>query len=57
MDQSVLERTAPSALRTPSGRRRRRPGPAPRPGWSCENCTAPNAGSRKRCHDCGTTRD
>ena len=25
--------------------------------WTCENCKRPNATSRKRCADCGTTRD
>ncbi|MEU2348688.1 hypothetical protein [Modestobacter sp. NPDC049651] len=27
------------------------------PGWVCDNCTAENARVRKRCEDCGTTRD
>jgi hypothetical protein len=50
MDQGVLDRVT-----TARARRRRRP--APRPAWSCENCATPNAGLRKRCTDCGTTRD
>jgi hypothetical protein len=25
--------------------------------WTCENCRRPNAAERKRCGDCGTTRD
>lgn len=24
--------------------------------WVCVNCDEPNAGRRRRCHDCGTTR-
>jgi hypothetical protein len=27
------------------------------PVWVCDNCTAENARVRKRCEDCGTTRD
>ena len=25
--------------------------------WVCDNCAAENARARKRCEDCGTTRD
>lgn len=25
--------------------------------WVCVNCTRTNASARKRCEDCGTTRD
>ena len=64
MDQSVLERepvleaaTTTTAVATVPRVRRRRRRPEPRPAWSCENCTSPNLGRRRRCHDCGTTRD
>ena len=60
MDQSVLEREpvleATMTMTTAQLRRRRRR-PEPRPAWSCENCAAPNLGRRRRCYDCGTTRD
>ncbi len=26
------------------------------PTWACENCEVPNAGRRRRCVDCGTSR-
>ena len=26
-------------------------------GWTCDNCTAENLRARKRCEECGTTRD
>lgn len=29
----------------------------PRPAWDCANCSLLNPGSRRRCTDCGTTRD
>ncbi len=29
----------------------------PRPAWDCANCSLLNPGARKRCTDCGTTRD
>lgn len=29
----------------------------PRPAWDCANCSMLNPGARKRCTDCGTTRD
>ncbi len=35
----------------------RRPLEGPRPAWDCVNCAILNPGSRKRCTDCGTTRD
>ncbi len=25
--------------------------------WTCDNCTRPNPRTRRRCADCGTTRD
>lgn len=25
--------------------------------WTCENCKRTNSSTRKRCADCGTTRD
>jgi len=25
--------------------------------WTCDNCTAENLRARKRCEECGTTRD
>ena len=52
MDTALLDRPV-----LPAPRRRRRRGPAPRPDWACENCAVPNAGRRKRCTDCGTSRD
>ena len=27
------------------------------PVWVCDNCTAENVRIRKRCEDCGTSRD
>jgi hypothetical protein len=56
MDHSVLDRPAELTAAPPTTRRRRG-GPAPRPVWGCENCATPNAGRRKRCVECGTTRD
>jgi hypothetical protein len=35
---------------------RERPGTL-RPAWDCVNCALLNPGTRKRCTDCGTTRD
>ena len=26
-------------------------------GWVCDNCTAGNVRARKRCEECGTSRD
>ena len=57
MDTSLLDRPAAPAPVPTQRRRRRRRGAAPRPDWACENCAAPNAGRRKRCTDCGTSRD
>ena len=34
-----------------------RPTAGPRPSWHCANCTVLNPGARRRCTDCGTTRD
>lgn len=48
LDPAPLDRVA---------RRRLRRRPPERPAWTCENCTTPNAGRRRRCTDCGTTRD
>lgn len=60
MDHSVLDReplaAVPTAVSAAAPRRRRRRRPVP-PAWGCENCATPNAGRRKRCTDCGTTRD
>ena len=25
--------------------------------WACDNCTAENSPTRKRCEECGTSRD
>ncbi len=54
MAQDVLDRVQATTVRAA---RRRRRGPAPRPAWSCENCATPNVGHRRRCLDCGTSRD
>jgi hypothetical protein len=27
------------------------------PAWECDNCELPNAARRRRCSDCGTSRD
>jgi hypothetical protein len=35
---------------------RERPGRL-RPAWDCANCSLLNPGARRRCTDCGTTRD
>ena len=29
----------------------------PRPAWDCANCDQENPGTRRRCGDCGTSRD
>lgn len=62
MDHSVLDRqpTLDGPTEAVPGpvvaRRRRRRRPVP-PAWGCENCATSNAGRRKRCTDCGTSRD
>ena len=50
--------TPPTTLAGLPAQRRRRPRRAvpPPPDWRCENCTEPNAGRRRRCGDCGTSR-
>ncbi len=44
----------PSRRHVPDQRDRPR---GPRPAWDCANCSLLNAGARKRCSDCGTSRD
>jgi hypothetical protein len=45
---TVPARRYPEQREAPSG---------PRPAWDCANCSLLNAGIRRRCADCGTSRD
>ncbi|MCU1693440.1 MAG: hypothetical protein JWM64_2531 [Frankiales bacterium] len=47
----------PTRRTIPSAPEPRAPHDGPRPAWDCANCAVLNPGVRKRCTDCGTTRD
>lgn len=52
---TAVDTREPSTLPGPQRDHRGRTGP--RPAWDCVNCSVLNPGTRKRCADCGTTRD